>query len=231
MLRITLACLMITFFIGCHETKKINYNGKKLLGEKCQSCHNLDMPPKTYVDEKAPPIMAVAFHVSDFIKAPNPSERTGKAIAFVCDYVINPSKDKSFCDKESLKSYGVMPSQKGKVTQDELKAIATYMFSHYTKDNFLETMKNIQKLAMMPKGEQLTRKLGCFSCHGKTIKKVGPSFHTIAKRNTKNTKQISDSIKNGSKGKYKEAHNIPMPKFNKLNHKDIQILRQCVLKQ
>ena len=232
MIQTNIIIFILTFilFAGCKEEKHINYDAKKLIKEKCQSCHNLDMPPKTYPEEVAPPMMAVAFHIYDFVKAPNPSERKGKSISFVCDYVMNPSREKSFCDKQSLDSYGVMPSQKGNLTDGELKAIANYIFTHYTKDNFLEVMQNIQKMAKMPKGEQLAIKNSCLSCHGKTTKKVGPSFHDIYKRNKNNINNIANSIKNGSKGKYKEAKNIPMPKFNNLTKHDIEILTKWISK-
>ena len=67
--------LTLVLFAGCKEEKHIDYDAKKLIKVKCQSCHNLDMPPKTYPEEVAPPMMAVAFHIYDFIKAPNPSEK------------------------------------------------------------------------------------------------------------------------------------------------------------
>ena len=81
-----------------------------------------------------------------------------KAKEFLKDYVINPSTSKSYCDKQSLKTYGVMPSQKGKVTQDELEAIASYMFEHFTQQNLAKEQAIINKLRAMPKGKQIALK-------------------------------------------------------------------------
>ena len=215
--------------IGCGEKKSPNLDGKKLLKQKCSRCHNLDMPPKTFADEKAPPMMAVSFHILDFIKAATPSDKLPNAIEFVTDFVQNPSISKSFCDKESLKTYGLMPSLKGKVSEDEIRAIARYVFTHYTKDNLLAKMKKIQQIREMPKGELLARQNGCLSCHAKNFKKVGPSFKKIS--HAKSIKEIKNSIENGSKSKWKESNNIPMPAFKKLTNKDIEILAKWIKKQ
>ena len=216
------------FFTSCSENKSPSLDGKKLLKQNCAKCHNLDMPPKTFKDEKAPPMMAVSFHIFDFIKAATPTDRLPNAIEFVVDFVQNPAVSKSFCDKESLKTYGLMPSLKGKVSEDELRAIAHYVFTHYTKDHLLAKMKRIQQIREMPKGELLARQNGCLSCHAKKFKKVGPSFREIAKKMDK--KDIIHSIKNGSKGKWKECNNIPMPSFKKLPDKDIDILSEWIKK-
>ncbi len=215
--------------IGCGEKKSPNLDGKKLLKQKCSRCHNLDMPPKTFADEKAPPMMAVSFHILDFIKAATPSDKLPNAIEFVTDFVQNPSISKSFCDKESLKTYGLMPSLKGQVSEDEIRAIAMYVFTHYTKENLLAKMKKIQQIREMPKGELLARQNGCLSCHAKNFKKVGPSFKKIS--HAKSIKEIKNSIENGSKSKWKESNNIPMPAFKKLTNKDIEILAKWIKKQ
>ncbi len=213
-------------FLGCSKERHVNLDGKKLLSEKCSSCHNLDMPPKTFKDEKAPPMMAVSFHVLDFIKASTPADKLPNAIEFVVDFTQNPSVSKSFCDKESLKTYGLMPSLKGKVSEDELRSIAEYFFTHYTKENLLAQMKRQKEIRKMPKGQLLAGKYGCLSCHGEKIKKVGPSFNNIAKARSKN--QIKSSIKIGSKGKWKESKNIPMPSFKKISDKDLNTIANWI---
>ena len=89
--------------LGCgSEVKKEQYNGEMLIKEKCAACHNLKMPPDTYEDEKAPPMMAVVFHLKDFMKINNDQDKIEKFIPFIQDYVIDPSKEKSYCDEESL---------------------------------------------------------------------------------------------------------------------------------
>jgi len=221
---------VVVIFVACsQEDTKQSYDSKKLLKQKCATCHNLDMPPKTFEDEKAPPMMAVAFHVADFIKTNDESQRILKARDFVQDYVLNPSAEKSFCDKESLQSYGVMPSQKGKVTPAELKAITEYMFATYTKKNLLKAQKEQREFDALPKGQKLALKHKCLTCHRIDKKIVGPSFKDIAKRYKGDQKTIINSIKHGSKEKWKECHKAIMPSFDKLDKSELDTLSKWIL--
>jgi len=74
-MKLLLSILAALLLAGCSETPKRHYDGHALLKRKCSACHNLDMPPKTYENETAPPMMAVVFHVRDFMKVDNPSEK------------------------------------------------------------------------------------------------------------------------------------------------------------
>ncbi len=227
---IFLTSLLLLIFSGCSQEKKVNnLDGKKLLEEKCTQCHNIDLPPKTFEDEKAPPMMAVAFHIKGFIKTGDESQRIPKAIAFVKDYVVSPSASKSFCDKESLKSYGVMPSQKGKVSQDELQAIAEYIFSHFTQKNLDEAQLLQNKFNSMPKGEYLAQKNNCLTCHKIDKHIIGPAFRDVAMKQGNSLEVIMKSIKNGSKKKYTNSKGAIMPAFKKLSDADIKTLGEWVL--
>ncbi len=218
-------------FTGCQKKQHANLDGKKLLEQKCSACHNLDLPPKTFVDEKAPPMMAVAFHIKDFIPASNESEKIPKAIDFVKDYVIHPSKEKSFCDKKSLQTYGVMPSQKGNVTQEELQAIGEYMFEHYTIKNLTEAQAIENRLKKMPKGERLALQNNCLTCHRVKRDLVGPSFYQIANKYD-DLLYIQERIANGSKGKWSKFHGAIMPSFrDKISLEDQEILAKWILQQ
>ncbi len=222
-----ISLFMILLLLGCgSEAKKEEYNGRILLEEKCALCHNLKMPPDTYENEKAPPMMAVVFHLKDFMKINNNQDKTEKFIPFIQEYVIHPSKEKSYCDEESLRSYGVMPSQKGNVTQEELKAIAEYMYTFYDQQVYLQEMQAKAAFDALPKGEQLVRKSGCLNCHAVEKDKVGPSFENIAKSHTKN---IIEVIQNGSQGKWKKFNNMMMPAFkDKFSKEELNILKEWI---
>lgn len=214
--------LLTVLIVGCNDLDNKNLNGKKLLKQKCSSCHNIDMPPKTYENEVAPPMMAVAFHVPDFIQTNDESSRIPKAIDFVKDYVINPSVEKSLCDKKSLESYGVMPSQKGKVSEDELEAIATYMFEHFTVQNLAKEQALINKFRAMSKGQKIALANKCLVCHKQNIDTVGPSFKNIFSRYKNDDTKLIQSIKNGSINKWKSSKGRVMPSFKSLNNDDIK---------
>ena len=224
--------LILLFLIGCSDTPQHHLDGKKLIEQKCAQCHNIDLPPKTYDNEVAPPMMAVAFHLRAFVPARSESDKIPNAINFVKEYVISPSASKSYCDKESLKSYGVMPSQKGKVTQEELQAIAEYMFKHFTQKNLDEAQAIQRRLKAMPQGERLALQNGCLGCHKKKKDLVGPSFEKIAKRYKNDSARIFKSIKNGSKWQWEGFHGVLMPSFGaKLSEAQIETISQWISTQ
>jgi len=220
---------ILLFFSACSDEKAHkNYNGEKLIEQKCASCHNLDMPPTLSDDELAPPMMAVAFHMYSFVTPTDESQRTSKAIEFVVDYVQNPALEKSYCDKESLERYGLMPSQKGKLSVDETKAIAEYMFLHFTQENLSKIQKAKKKFDSLPAGEKLALKHRCLSCHKKDVKTVGPAFTEIAKKFKTKPLEMQKSIIEGSKGEWKESNGAVMPPFKTLTKDDLETLTQWI---
>ena len=231
MVRTILLFSLVMVLVGCSEEHQVreHLDGKALLTEKCASCHNLEMPPDSTPDEVAPPMMAVAFHVYDFVTVSTPAERRGKAEAFVKAYVVAPSKERSFCDAKSLEQYGVMPSQKGKVSPAELEAITEYMFDHYNQKNYLKVMKERQVLRDMDPGKRAVQKYGCMSCHGVNIKKMGPSFSAIAKRYDE--REIEVSIRKGSHERWPEARHAKMPAFKTIPEDALRLISRWILEQ
>jgi len=225
--------LIVTLFIflGCSDNKpKETLDGKELLTQKCSSCHNLDMPPKSYDHERAPSMMAVTFHLKDFIKSDNPAEHEGKIVSFVQDYVTQPAAQKSLCDKASLDSYGLMPSQKGKVSNDELEAIVHYMYRHYDNLILLKQMAEKNRLNSMLPHERVLEQQRCNNCHDIEKDKIAPSFKMIANRyNIKDREMLLKSIKEGTKGKWKNKK-LPMPPFKNMSDEDIKVMVDWILK-
>ncbi len=233
MMKLRLLPVVLALLIaGCGDSKpKQHYDAKALLHSKCESCHNLDMPPKTYPDEKAPPMMAVTFHVRDFMKVDNPSEKRRKFIEFVVNYALNPSEEKSFCDKKSLEDYGLMPSQKGKVTPEELEAIAGYMYDHYDPEKFMKLMQEQARLAALPAWQRVTEQKNCLGCHGLKEDKIAPAFARIAKRyGDVGKEELMKSIRNGSRGKWK-GFKLAMPPFKDLDDDDLNAVAAWILEQ
>ena len=223
--------LLLGLLVGCTDetVSKKTLNGEILIQKKCAKCHNLDMPPKSYENEIAPSMMAVTFHLKDFIKSNNPSEHEGKVISFIKDYVVAPSREKSFCDKASLDSYGVMPSQKGNVTQEELEAIAHYMYQTFDNQKMLKIMAEEQRLASLSLHERVLEQQKCENCHDIYKDKVAPSFKMIASRyGLKDRESLIKSIKEGTKGKW-EGKKLPMPPFKQMNDKDIEGMVDWIL--
>jgi len=222
--------LVMVWMAGCLDgTPKEKLDGEVLIEQKCATCHNLDMPPKSYEHEVAPSMMAITFHLKDFIQSNDPSEHEAKIVDFVKDYVIAPSREKSFCDKASLDSYGVMPSQKGNVTEAELEAIAHYMYATYDNIKMLKIMAEKQRLASLSLHERVLEQQRCTNCHDIHKDKVAPSFEMIAQRySPKDRAMLIESIKDGVKGKW-QGKVLPMPAFKQMSQKDIEGMVDWIL--
>jgi len=231
MIKLLILTSIFLFFSACNEKKLAeNLDGKILIEKKCASCHNLAMPPVISDDELAPPMMAVAFHMPNFMNPRDESQRIPMAIEFVVDYVQSPSLEKSKCDVKSIKRYGLMPSQKEKVSEDEVLAIATYMFNHYTQENLSKIQKNIAAFNALSSGEKVALKHKCLGCHKVNKKIVGPSFIAIAKKYKDSKEKMIESIKNGSKNSWKSSNGAVMPPFKKINEKELDTLSNWILK-
>ncbi len=230
MKKIYFALPALLLLLGCSdEAPKTNYSGAKLLEQKCQHCHNLDIPATSYEGEKAPPMMAIVFHLKDFIKVSIPTEKKAKFVDFVTDYTLNPSLDKSYCDEESLKIYGLMASQKGNVTRDELLAISNYIYGRYDQESFLKSMAEKARLAKMPLQLRIREAKNCKVCHEIDKDRMGPSFTRIAQRYTAAEKQtLIESMKEGSQGKWEKSR-IPMPPFKMLTDEELEAMAVWIL--
>ena len=217
---------------GQEDNSYESLDGESLAKAKCSACHNLDFPAKTSEHEKAPPFYTLVHHIKQAIEAGTDNEKRMKFIDFVSDYPLNPSAEKSFCDKESLKFYGLMPSLKGKVTKNELKAIASYAYDKYDQKKLLAIMKERSRLARLPLHEQVLEKYKCKICHIYGNGKVGPLFKQIAKKykNDSNaTAKIINAIKYGSKGKWHFV--APMKAYPEVTEKQLKATAKWILEQ
>ena len=229
MKKFTLIVLFLLTFLGCNDTSNTKQiNPEQILTITCAKCHNLSMPPKIHKIELAPPMMAVVFHLKDFIKTSNPSEHKIKFSNFVSDYILYPAKDKAYCDKNSLKQYGLMPSLENNISKDEANVIAKYIYEKYDAQKFYKKQKEEKLFNALAKGEQIARKNSCFSCHSLNSKKIAPSFTKIKKQST--NKDILNSLLNGSKGKYKGFEKSYMPPLGKnISTQDLKELSNWIL--
>jgi len=104
-------------------------DGASLFEAKCAMCHVASKPSdmSTLV---APPVMGVMNHVE--MNYPNKAD----AVKFMVDYALEPSKSKAVCMPQKIQKFGLMPSQKGAVTPEELETIASWLFDNYPPKGF-----------------------------------------------------------------------------------------------
>jgi mono/diheme cytochrome c family protein len=100
-----------------------------LFDTKCASCHSKTKP--TDMDKVlAPALMGVMRHVK--MTYPNKDE----AVKFMVDYILEPTKEKAICMPQKIERFGLMPSQKGNVTEAELTQITSWMFDNFPPAGF-----------------------------------------------------------------------------------------------
>lgn len=97
-------------------------DAEELANKKCGSCHLMGAITKEKLDNmKAPPYWAIAK------KARERYQTEEEKVKYIIDYAIAPSEDKMLFPKETKERFGVMPSLKDKVTEDEIRTISTYI--------------------------------------------------------------------------------------------------------
>lgn len=121
--------------------KKIE--GEKVFEKACASCHikMISKPEfmKVMKSVKAPPMIEVSNQLKNNIKIVEDIDdeiHRAVVIAFIKDYVIYPHLDKSMCTGAALDRFGLMPSQKGKLSEEELNAVSAWVYDFYTDKIF-----------------------------------------------------------------------------------------------
>ncbi len=104
-------------------------DAEKIFDAKCAMCHVKTIPTNR-TNMVAPPLMGVMKHV----KMAYPKKEN--AIDFIVEYVQNPTKEKAVCMPQKIARFGLMPSQKGNITPEELKKVSEWMFDNFPPANF-----------------------------------------------------------------------------------------------
>jgi hypothetical protein len=112
-------------------------DGYEVYKSKCSQCHieNISKADvvKNFAKMKAPPMVEVANQVKGNIIIGDDDDDVHRHVVklFIKDYIDNPLLDKSMCNPMALEKFGVMPSQKGKLTADEKEAVAEWIYDRY----------------------------------------------------------------------------------------------------
>jgi len=119
-----LATLVILMASGVSTMSAAELSAEQLFTANCTACHTTARgSDKSQM--VAPPISGALRHVKD--KFDNKAD----AVAFMVDYIQNPSKDKAQCESKSIEKFGLMPSLKGVLTPQELERVSEYLYDNY----------------------------------------------------------------------------------------------------
>lgn len=92
--------------------------GEELFTQKCAICHTMTRPADKS-QMVAPPAKGIMFHMSEEIGS------NEKILEHIKSFTINPTKEKAIC--KSVRKFGLMPSQRDNITDEELEIVAKWM--------------------------------------------------------------------------------------------------------
>ncbi len=140
MKQVGLILLMAAVSLVAAEQK---VDGEQVFEKVCASCHikmiTKEETKKIFKTVKAPPMVEVSNQLKNNIKIVDDIDddmHRAVVIAFIKDYVIYPHMDKAMCDAMALEKFDLMPSLKGKMSEEELNAVAAWVYDFYIGKTF-----------------------------------------------------------------------------------------------
>jgi len=121
--------ILLGIYLGVSLLQADESSAKKLYKANCIMCHTTKLITR---DQKkgliGPPIDEVMLHVKE--RYPD----RDKAVNFIADYLMHPSADKALC--ASIDKFGVMPSMKSRISNDEAVAVSEMIFDKFPRQQF-----------------------------------------------------------------------------------------------
>lgn len=117
-------------------------DGYGVYKKQCMQCHVEMMEKKEVIKVlhtlKAPPMVEVSNRLKENIIIADEDEDVKRrvTIAFIKDYIENPSVQYSMCHPMAIEKFGIMPSLKGKLNEEEKQAVAEWIIDRYAKITF-----------------------------------------------------------------------------------------------
>jgi len=128
-MKLKLTLLTLGTLMAFTSFAQATQSAEGLFDAKCAMCHSKARP--TDKDKVlAPAVMGVMRHIK--MEYLNKDE----AVDFMVDYILEPSQDKAICMPQKIERFGLMPSQKGNVTQEEAIVITSWMFDNFPPADF-----------------------------------------------------------------------------------------------
>ncbi|MDD4854697.1 MAG: c-type cytochrome [Sulfuricurvum sp.] len=117
-------------------------DGYTLYQNNCMKCHAEIMTKaevmKSFGSLKAPPMIEVSNRLKENIHIMDEDNDVKRrvVIAFIKDYIDHPNIQYSMCEPMALEKFGVMPSLKGKLNNEQKEAVAVWIYDHYEGKSF-----------------------------------------------------------------------------------------------
>jgi cytochrome c553 len=118
-------------------TNLFGVDGYEVYKAKCSACHIESISKadvvKNFAKMKAPPMVEVANQVKTNIVIADDDDDVHRHVVklFIKDYIEHPMLEKSMCNPMALEKFGVMPSLAGKLSAEEMDAVAEWIYERY----------------------------------------------------------------------------------------------------
>lgn len=116
--------------------------GYDVYKKHCAQCH-IELISKAetlarFKELKAPPMVEVSNRLKEnvIIKDDDDDVKRRVVIAFIEEYIRRPSLEYSMCDPMAIERFGIMPSQKGKLTDAQIDAVSEWVYDRYDAVGF-----------------------------------------------------------------------------------------------
>ena len=140
MIKMLSMLVLVTCYVMATEQQ---VDGEKVFDKVCAACHIKTITKKETMKQfktlKAPPMIEVSNQLKNNIKIVDDLDdeiHRAVVIAFIKDYAIYPHMDKAMCEAMAIEHFKLMPSQKGKLTEEELNAVAAWTYDYYIGKTF-----------------------------------------------------------------------------------------------
>lgn len=127
----TIAALAVT------ASTLLGADGYAVYQKHCMQCHAEMMEKKEVIKHmaslKAPPMVEVSNRLKENVVITDDDDDVKRRVitAFIKDYIENPSVQYSMCHAMAIEKFGIMPSLKGKLNEEEKQAVAEWVYDRY----------------------------------------------------------------------------------------------------
>jgi len=117
-------------------------DGYEVYKKHCMSCHvemlTLAETKKRFKELKAPPMVEVSNRLKENIVITDDDDDVKRrvVIAFIKDYIDNPSLEYSMCHAMAIERFGIMPSMKGQLSEEQKQVVAEWIYDRYENIEF-----------------------------------------------------------------------------------------------
>ena len=105
-------------------------DGHDVYAKHCASCHKMQKPK---VGLLAPPMPSVSKRLQRDIDSKE------EFVAFVKDYIQNPSKEKGHCSEKAFVNLGTMPPIGKSLTKEEIDTVSLWLFENFNHPDRLKS--------------------------------------------------------------------------------------------